>query len=149
MEEVSEEQIEELDKLWHKVIQYYQSNEQGGFTGRLEGVTTVEVSILNMVAKRPDVIMREISKGLDIPSSTLTSAVDRLEERGFLKRVISQRDRRSFGLELTEEGVLAQNEHKKQEQELFKKMLTALDSEEERVTFINLAYKIVAEFIDD
>ncbi len=149
MKEISKEEIESLDHLWHKVIQYYQSNDFGGFIGRLKGVTTIEISILNMVAKRPDIIMREISKGLDIPSSTLTSAVDRLEGRGFIKRVISQRDRRSFGLELTEEGILAQRDHKKQEEEFFINVLTALDSREERDNFIYLAQKIVDRFINN
>ena len=43
----------------------------------------------------------------------LTSMIDRLEKKNLIKRAISTKDRRSYKLELTEEGRKTQVEHDK------------------------------------
>jgi ubiquinone/menaquinone biosynthesis C-methylase UbiE len=81
--------------------------------------------------EKPDVILGEIVSILNIPKSTLTNAVDRLEKRNYINRIISKRDRRSYGLELTEEGHLAQKEHLDFEYTVYGRILNALDTDEE------------------
>jgi DNA-binding MarR family transcriptional regulator len=108
------------------------------WTGRLEGATTLEISILGIIEKKPDVILKEIIESLGIANSTLTSAVDRLEKRGLIERVISKKDRRSFGLALTGEGLLAQAEHREREKLLWQKILGSYDTSKERMELIKL-----------
>ena len=92
-ERISGEEVPGPDKVWHDLI----------------------ISMQKSGEWKPDIILKEIVEILGIPGSTLTSAVDRLEKRRLLRRAISQRDRRSFGLELTDEGRIAQQEHRDSE----------------------------------
>lgn len=144
--EINPEQIQALDRVWHKLVVVTQRTSQELWKNSLEGATTIEISILSIVEKKPDVILKEISTILDIPASTLTNAVDRLEKRGLLQRVISKRDRRSFGLELTEQGLFAQMEHRKSEDRLWAGILNSFDTEEERAQFVFLLEKLADNF---
>ncbi|MCX7708543.1 MAG: MarR family winged helix-turn-helix transcriptional regulator [Clostridia bacterium] len=138
--EEKDQQIEEFADLWHTI---FNSSKLNVCSEKLEGVTPLDISILRVVGRNPEVILREICKELHIVSSTLTSAVNRLEKRNFIKRVITNRDLRSFGLELTELGRQALEEHTSGERKILGSILDALDSIEERETFVRLFRKIV------
>jgi len=133
-------QVEMLAEQWEKLLQ---SNKLNICTKKLAGATVVEVNILKIVQGNPDIILREISKLLSVPSSTLTSAVNRLEKRKLLKRIISERDLRSFGLALTDEGAYALEEYYKQKEIAINAMLEGFDDNEERGCFIKLFKKLV------
>lgn len=62
----------------------------------------------------------------------LTSMIDRLEKKNLIKRAISTKDRRSYKLELTEEGRKTQVEHDKFETEFYARITNSLDTYEER-----------------
>lgn len=137
-------QVKILAEQWEKLLQ---SNKLNVCAKQLEGATVLEVNVLKIVEKNPDIILREISKLLNIPSSTLTSAVNRLEKRNLLKRIISERDLRSFGLVLTEEGNSALEEHYKQEMIIINSMLEVFDDSDERESFIKLFKKLVDNIV--
>lgn len=137
-EEISNEEIKNIDKVWHELIIVMQKTSDELWKNKLDGASTIEISILSIVERKSDVILKEIVEILGIPSSTLTSAIDRLEKRDLLRRVISQKDRRSFGLELTEEGRIAQQEHRESEKVLWKKVLGAYETSSERMELIRL-----------
>lgn len=143
-DEITQSEIERLDKVYHSLIVSVQKTSDELWKDKLQGISTVEISILSIIERDPDVILKEITKILDVPASTLTNAVDRLEKRGLLTRVISKRDRRSFGLALTEDGRIAQQEHRQSETLLWQKILGAYDTAEERVELIRLL-SILAE----
>lgn len=106
------------------------------------GITSSELSVLKVASKYHDAVLKEISKYLDLPGSTLTSIVDRLEKRNLVKRVISKKNRRSYVLELTQEGIKISELHESAEEQLWEKVLGALDADSERDTLINLLDKI-------
>jgi DNA-binding MarR family transcriptional regulator len=56
-------------------------------------------------------IMSEIARKLRITLPTLTAAVDRLEEKGYIKRRRSTVDRRRVSVVLTQDGRLAYERH--------------------------------------
>jgi len=141
-EYIKQELIDKLDELWHVFIFNFQNKSTGLWGEELKDATTIEISILNNIDNNPDVMLKEIKEMLDIPSSTLTSAVDRLEKKELVERTISKRDRRSFGLQLTKKGKKAQSKHIKAEKEIFNKILAALDSNKERKQFIESLNKI-------
>ncbi|WP_160673187.1 MarR family winged helix-turn-helix transcriptional regulator [Clostridium sp. C8-1-8] len=136
-------QIEEFSELWHVMMKKSKFHDIEDQFPRIKGLTTTEISIISIVSKNPEVILGEICAELDIPKSTLTSAIDRLEKRKYINRIISKRDRRSYGLELTEEGVLAQKEHIDFEYKVYGKLLNSLTSFEERAELIRLLKTIV------
>jgi DNA-binding MarR family transcriptional regulator len=147
-DEISMKEIQELDKVWHKLILILQKTSEELWKDKLEGVSTIEVSILSVIEKKPDVILKEIVEILGVPGSTLTNAIDRLEKRGLITRVISKRDRRSFRLELTKDGHAAQVEHKKSEEILWRRVLNSYEAASERKELIRLLGKL-ADNLDE
>lgn len=141
-ETITEEEIEGIDKVWHELIFSMQRTNEELWKDKLSGISTIEISILSILERKPDVILKEIADDLLIPGSTLTSAVDRLEKRGLLKRVISEKDRRSFGLCLTTEGKFVQEEHRKSEKLLWKEILGAYETSEDRREFVRLLHQL-------
>lgn len=139
-EKITKYEIEKLDEVYHALVVSMQKTSEELWKDKLKGISTVEISILSIIERKPDVILKEITQILGMPASTLTNAVDRLEKRGLLTRVISKRDRRSFGLALTEDGQLAQQEHRQSEAIFLKKILSAYDTAEERSELIRLLY---------
>ena len=109
-------------------------------------MTTVEMGIIHLISEHPDYIMRDIIENLELPASTLTSAVNRLEKRGYLQREIAPQDRRSFRLVLTPLGEKAQERHLASEEILFSTVLACLDTPEERDTFMSLLEKIMYNY---
>lgn len=58
-------------------------------------------------------IMSDIARKLRITLPTLTAAVDRLEEKGYIRRRRSTVDRRRVSVELTQDGRMAYERHAK------------------------------------
>ena len=135
---ITQEEIKGIDRVWHELILAIQKTSEELWKDKLLGISTIEISILSLIEQKPDMKLKEISDRLLIPGSTLTSAVDRLEKRGLLNRVIHPKDRRSFGLALTVEGNLAQAEHRESEKILWKRILGAYDTKAERKELIRL-----------
>ncbi|HYH02862.1 MAG TPA: MarR family winged helix-turn-helix transcriptional regulator [Bacillota bacterium] len=133
-------QIETLQNVFHAITEQLQSLD----TSAQYGMTCIELTILDLVANQPEVIIKDIGEQLNVAGSTLTSAIDRLEKRDFLRRTLTPRDRRSYGLELTAKGKTVLAEHHLAEIQTWEKILDALDDEAERLTFLQLLKKIAA-----
>jgi DNA-binding MarR family transcriptional regulator len=104
-------------------------------------MTKIELHILLLVQSRPDIVIGEIRDKLDVPNSTLTGIIDRMENQGLVRRTISVRDRRSYGLDMTEKGLEVRREHDRILLAIVEKMLGTLD-EDERKTFVALLSKV-------
>lgn len=142
MNEIKKEHIILLDNLMHIFYKRMNNFDVEMDMNHFQGVTSIELSVLGIVGENPDVILKEISNRLKLPGSTLTNVIDRLENRNLLTRVISRKDRRSFGLLLTDEGKNLYLEHQKVEQVTWTKILSALESDEEIELFLKLIKKI-------
>lgn len=139
--EVEKADIERFDKLYHTLIKL-NLNSEVSYPKELKDLSTLDISVVNIAASNPDVIVREIAELLKIPNSTLTSSINRLEQKGIAKRKISSRDRRSFSLELTEEGERVQQVHCEFEQAYFESVLSKLNTQEDRKMMLDLLEKI-------
>jgi len=137
--------VRELDRIWHRAFTCFIQYDLTTFGNALDGVTALEVAILEMVDSRPPVLLKDIIEDTGVPASTLTGAVDRLENRGYLNRIISRRDRRSFGLALTREGREALDEHRKAEQRFFAGVLSALGDSRDRERFLADLERVVEQ----
>jgi DNA-binding MarR family transcriptional regulator len=85
MDNITEDEIRCLDKVWHELIVSMQKTGAELWGGRLESMSTIEISILSIIEIKPDVILKEIIESLGVPASTLTNAIDRLEKRGLIR----------------------------------------------------------------
>ncbi|WP_424358197.1 MarR family winged helix-turn-helix transcriptional regulator [Methanocella sp. MCL-LM] len=107
-----------------------------------EGLNPLDLHILAIIEAWPDVILKEIRDYLEVPNSTLTGMIDRLEKKGLIERTLSGRDRRSFGLKLTAKGQELRGEQHQIRLAGASGMLAALDSDEERRAFVGMLNKI-------
>lgn len=70
----------------------------------VQGLTPGQFAILLLVEHNPGLTQQSLSDGIRIEKSTLVVRLHRLEERGLLRRVRSNDDRRSNVLEVTADG---------------------------------------------
>jgi len=68
------------------------------------GLTQKQVSILWLVADQPEIAQIEVGQRLQMERATTMTIVNRLQERGYLRRERSERDGRKQALFLTDEG---------------------------------------------
>jgi DNA-binding MarR family transcriptional regulator len=145
-EPYNEKDIEAFSRIHHTV--YYKmlhSSFEDNFP-MIKGLTPLEMGVLGVLSEKPGAMLREIAQKLAVSKSTLTSVVDRLERRGYVHRAISQKDRRSFELVLTEDGKCAQQEHIACEHAMYEKIASALDTPEEIASLIALLNKVAERF---
>jgi len=143
MDKDCKKQIDEFNILWHRMLFESSYKDIESKYTRIKGLSDNEISIIRIISEKEEVIIRDILEILNIPKSTLTNMIDRLEKRNLIRRSISKRDRRSYKLELTEEGKKAQEEHIKFEEEIYGKVMISLDTYEERENLLNIMRKIV------
>ncbi len=131
-----------VSDLLHQIRFNLRVDRMGTWSKDLEGIKLIDLHILKLTADTPRIILGEIRQTLGIPNSTMTSAINRLENLGLLKRTISQRDKRSFGLELTNQGRKIRAEHDRVDMMIGSMVLDALDDEEEKKTLVKMLEKI-------
>lgn len=71
---------------------------------KLAGLTVPQGKVLSLIGRLDGPAMREVSSRLDLTSGTVTLMIDRLERLGYVERRMSEQDRRSFRLFLTDRG---------------------------------------------
>ena len=75
----------------------------GPFFGDLE-ITTAQLRVLGQLSHHGRMSGRELAARLGVTPGTVIPLIDRLEERGYLRRVPDRADRRLTWLELTAAG---------------------------------------------
>jgi len=68
------------------------------------GLTSAQWLVLVRVQARPGCTAAELCRCTNTDTGSMTRMIDRLEEKGFIRRVRSQEDRRVVHLEMTEAG---------------------------------------------
>jgi DNA-binding MarR family transcriptional regulator len=126
---------ETFSDLWHGIMARGHSISYAIPLERVKKMSDIELAIIQMVSENKNIILQDISKKQHIPKSTLTGLINKLENGGYLKRKISTKDLRSYGLELTDEGRQVQMEHHKFEKIFFKKVLEPLTYEDCKILF--------------
>ena len=141
--EMMDEQLKEFLSLWHRMLKIEKNLNLEQKYPNFVGLTTNEISVIDIVSKNPQVILKDIGTILELPKSTLTNMINRLEKKGYLFRIIAKQDLRSYGLELTEKGVLAQKEHIEYETMFLGKIMSSLNMQD-RQQLIELMKKMIA-----
>jgi MarR family transcriptional regulator, organic hydroperoxide resistance regulator len=93
--------IAQLEAATHRVVDHLSAEL------RELGLTPGEVNALAHLRADEPRSVAELQTVTGQRPSTLTGVIDRLERRGLARRAVNARDRRSFVLELTPEGVEA------------------------------------------
>jgi DNA-binding MarR family transcriptional regulator len=136
-----EDQVEELNILIHALINTVRF--PGAWSDMLNNIPPIDLKLMTLVWQKPDIIIKEIRDIMELPGSTVTSSINRLVHRGWLKRVRSPRDRRSYGLMISESGRIIQKEHDRVDRVIVANILKALGTEDERLQLISLLTEAV------
>ena len=77
------------------------------FAGTLgnHNVTPGQVGLLVLVSHNPGISQTALARAVGVERSTLGEAINRLRKRGLLLRKLAPRDRRSYALHLSADGV--------------------------------------------
>lgn len=141
--QLREESIRNFGALWHKILSSESNMKNKKQYPHLMALSSVESAIISMAYSNEDIILRDIIQCLGLPKSTLTSIINRLEEGGYLSRCISKRDRRSYGLCLTQKGIEAHDERARYEEQEFGSIVDRL-TEEENSQLVSILNKITS-----
>lgn len=140
---LNEERTDELRHVWHVLAGLRRRVKNEPRFRAIHGLSLLETGVLDAAAETPDIVLGEIGAALGLPKSTLTSMIDRLEAHAYLRRVISRRDRRSYGLKLTRKGQTAYAAHGRFEAEVWRRMLTGLSGDAEKNRLLRALRKMV------
>lgn len=140
-EDKLQSQIEAVNRAFHKIWYAVMFDRSDAKSENIKNLSFMDMHLIGTAYENPDYILREIRDILQVPQTTLSSIVSRLENQGFVRRVINHRDMRSFSLEVTEKGRELYEEHKRNDREKAEQILLMLD-EDERDDFIRLFEKV-------
>jgi DNA-binding MarR family transcriptional regulator len=68
------------------------------------GISPGQFGVLVLIQENEGLSQSALAKGVGIERSTMVAVIDGLQERGWVQRVASKRDRRSYALSLTAAG---------------------------------------------
>ncbi|BCS88764.1 MarR family winged helix-turn-helix transcriptional regulator [Pseudodesulfovibrio sediminis] len=101
-----------IKKINHALIEFFEklsSWEQD--VVREKGMTLPQMHTLEVLGIHGAMRMKELAAAMGITTGTLTVQVDRLEAKGYLRRIPHETDRRSINVDLTESGRELFEEH--------------------------------------
>ena len=144
MDTIQDTYISAMTDLWHEILKLSNFTNYDQPFEKLKGLSLVEIRLITLISLNPDMIFRDICKWLNIPKSSLTNMIDRLEEGNYMSRVISKRDRRSFSLTLSDEGILAMEEYRRLEYLVSQEIMGAFTSTEDKSMLLTVINKILS-----
>lgn len=129
----------------HRFVAAFSLQNLAKWDARLDGLAALDVGIIHHSSRNPGITVGEVRRILGIPNSTLSSAVNRLERRGLVRRVINAGDRRSYGLVVTEQGLAVEEAHRALDHRLAELCCRALPDKEQRGLFLRSLENVARE----
>ena len=132
----------DLRDIVQEMLKQFQSVNAAAANGPHAELNIQELRLVEFLGDEGPHIMRELAAFLNVAVNSVTSIVDNLEQKGLVRRVRSEDDRRIIRVELTDAGRLIHQDALDVNMQLFRTMLRALSSEEQKI-FLMLIRKIV------
>lgn len=133
------------DMAGHLIRRLHQQSTQV-FTQRTQAagfdLTPVQFAALDAIQANPATDQATVAEMIAYDRATIGGVIDRLEQKGWVKRVVSERDRRARELSLSPEGARIHATLLPIVQELENDILHPLD-EAEQSAFLALASRVV------
>ena len=109
---------------------------------RFSKLTGKQMYYLEVISKLNNPNLSELAIELNLSKPSITAIVDKFEERGFIRKVKSDEDRRVSHIHMAERGIEIEKVHSKIHRRI-SDMLTSKLNQNELESFINLLNKIV------
>ncbi|GKY86628.1 MarR family winged helix-turn-helix transcriptional regulator [Sinisalibacter aestuarii] len=110
-------------------------------------LTPVQFAAMDAIATHPGIDQASVAAHIAYDRATIGGVIDRLEQKGFVARNVSKRDRRAREVRLTDRGQEVLDEILPVVTALQEEILTGLD-DAERQTFLRLARKAIGSLPD-
>lgn len=98
---------------------------------------------LEAISRMGNPTFSELARQLKVTKPSVTAIVRKLEEKGFVIRTVSQDDRRSANLSLSEKGKTLQKTHDRLHQKIAMQVASTL-TEQELTELVRLLEKVVS-----
>ena len=137
-----------MDDSLHYLIMANQMLVQRGLLERLKetGLTIGQPKVLDYLKEHDGSNQKEIAKACFLEAGSLTSILNRMEEKGLVERRMLNGNRRSFHVFLTESGKKSQKLVEEMFAEIEKEALAGISSEEFE-TFMKVYQKIYGNLL--
>lgn len=96
----SHEQVLKLARLINRAHRAFQRLMQPIMEEKGFNLSLTEMMVVRLVSEEQSVRVSHLSEKLGVPPSTMTSILDRLEDKNIVRRVRSREDRRAIAVEL-------------------------------------------------
>lgn len=126
--------------LLHKFIEILEYKNRYQF--ETSHIQPQDMYILEKIYYSKKLKVKDISKQYDIPASTVTGIIDRLEAKNCIKRIRNNADRRTVELIVTEEGSQVLENHINQD-EIFAYNLFNTLEEDKKTVFVQLLVELI------
>lgn len=126
--------------IWDKLLQ---NSKMNICTDAMANASILDANIMRILRIENQASIKKIGHTLDVPTSTLSSAIKRLEKQGLIKRTICKEDLRSYEVSFTDEGKIIFAEFYEKEIQIMEFLLNKLDGQKEQEEFIRLFSKII------
>ena len=138
-----------MDRSFHYLVMATQSLFQRSVMAELNGsgLTAGQPKVLDYLGRHDGSVQKAIAAGCQIDPATLTGLLNRMEEKGLIRRCNEDGNRRSLHVYLTEQGWAKQREVR-QTMERLSEVVQAGLSEEQRAQLLDCLYKVCANMTD-
>lgn len=109
-------------------------------------LTSMQAHVLIYLYKNKNNIInqRDIEREFELTNPTVNGILNRLENKGFIKRVVSHIDARNKVISLTDKSVLLINNMKKSAEEMESKMTLGINKDE-----LDIFYRVIKKMFDN
>ena len=109
-------------------------------------LTSMQAHVLIYLYKNKNNIInqRDIERKFELNNPTVNGILNRLENKGFIRRVVSHIDARNKEISLTDKSVLLINDMKKSAKKMESKMTSGIQKEE-----LDVFYKVIKKMFDN
>ena len=107
--------------------------EKALITGEYKDISVNDMHILEAIGPNSSRNMSAVSRDLSVTVGTLTTAINNLVKKGYVKRVRSEKDRRVVLISLTQKGEKAYYHHRTFHDKMILAVLKDLNAEETEV----------------
>ena len=142
--------LEVKDDSLHYLIMANQMLVQKALLYKLKdtGLTIGQPKILDYLSRHNGSNQKEIAKACFLEAGSLTTILNKMEEKGLIRRQILNGNRRSFHIFMTEEGKKKQQLVSEAFSEIERKAVEGI-SKEEMEGFLSVYQKIYANLLDE
>lgn len=124
-----------LVDLFNDILQIEQNALQ---SGTFRDISVTEIHTIEAIGMYEARTMSEVAADLNITVGTLTTAISKLINKGYVERKRIKEDRRVVQIQLTKKGKLAYRVHEKFHADMIKDTIEGLTEDEEHVLIASL-----------